>query len=276
MPRLALEDTYVDVIRKAQFGLKVDDEALAAKAGLTAEDLSAILGGKHADAPLRAIAKALRLGGESLVQLAKASWYPEVPRFREGFAAFATRFRDQWVNSYLVWDARSGLAAAFDTGTDCSELLDTLSIERLDLRYIFITHTHEDHVADLARLAEAAPKAEIWASEKEPVGHPRAQAFGDNTSFHFGSIGVTTHSTWGHSPGGTTFVVTGLTNPVAVVGDSIFSGSMGRGNISHEAAIENNLKRVLSLDRNTVLACGHGPLTTVGQERRTNPFFTTR
>ena len=81
----------------------------------------------------------------------------------KGFAAFNTPYEDITVNSYLVWDARAKVAAAFDTGATCQAMLDVIHTEGLTLRYIFVTHTHEDHVADLPRLA-AETKAEIWAS----------------------------------------------------------------------------------------------------------------
>jgi glyoxylase-like metal-dependent hydrolase (beta-lactamase superfamily II) len=70
-----------------------------------------------------------------------------------------------------------------------------------------------------------------------------------------------------------TFVVRGLARPVAIVGDSLFAGSMGGGNVSYQDAIQNNLEKILILPDNTVLCPGHGPLTTVGEEKRHNPFF---
>jgi hydroxyacylglutathione hydrolase len=80
-------------------------------------------------------------------------------------------------------------------------------------------------------------------------------------------------STWGHSPGGMTFVVRGLTKPIAVVGDSLFAGSMGGGNVSYDDAVKNNLEKILTLPNDTIICPGHGPLTTVGDEKLHNPFF---
>jgi glyoxylase-like metal-dependent hydrolase (beta-lactamase superfamily II) len=73
-----------------------------------------------------------------------------------------------------------------------------------------------------------------------------------------------------------TFVVRGLERPVAVVGDSLFAGSMGGGNISYQDAVENNLKKILTLPDETVLCPGHGPITTVAEEKKHNPFFAGR
>jgi glyoxylase-like metal-dependent hydrolase (beta-lactamase superfamily II) len=98
--------------------------------------------------------------------------------------------------------------------------------------------------------------------------------FRENAHFHIGGLAIKTLSTWGHSPGQTTFYVTGLSYPLAVVGDSLFAGSIG-GSTEHFAdQHKNDVEKILRLPRNTVLACGHGPLTTVGQEKVHNPFFT--
>jgi hydroxyacylglutathione hydrolase len=84
---------------------------------------------------------------------------------------------------------------------------------------------------------------------------------------------VDTLLTSGHSLGGMSYVVNGLARPVAIVGDSIFAGSMGGGGVSYEDALRNNRQKILRLPENTVLCPGHGPLTTVGEERKHNPFF---
>ena len=70
-----------------------------------------------------------------------------------------------------------------------------------------------------------------------------------------------------------TYVVTGLSRPIAVVGDSLFAGSMGGGLVSYEAQYRNNRAKLMKLPLDTVFACGHGPLTTVKQEKKNNPFF---
>jgi len=72
-----------------------------------------------------------------------------------------------------------------------------------------------------------------------------------------------------------TYVVTGLARPIAIVGDSLFAGSMGGGNVSYEDALRNNREKILTLPDETIICPGHGPLTTVGKEKRDNPFFAT-
>ena len=73
-----------------------------------------------------------------------------------------------------------------------------------------------------------------------------------------------------------TYVIEGLKRPVAIVGDSLFAGSMGGGSVSYEDALQNNLKKILTLPDETMLCPGHGPMTTVGEEKVHNPFFAGR
>jgi glyoxylase-like metal-dependent hydrolase (beta-lactamase superfamily II) len=272
MGRIPLEDNFNDVISKAQRGLGLDDVDLARRAQVRLSDISAAKAGHFDEVAVRRIASHLRLNRDALVRLALKKWYPEQSVFRTGFMAFNTPMEDITVNSYVVWDERSRHAATFDTGATCEPMLEFIREQKLTVRYIFITHTHEDHIADLTRLV-AETKGEVWASSREPVNLPEAKTFNENAFFHLGPLSIKTLFTWGHSPGGTTYYVTGLSYPLAITGDSIFAASMGGGQVSFADAYENNIKKIMTLPSDTVLACGHGPLTTVAQERRNNPFF---
>src|SRR6202008_4548439 len=99
-----------------------------------------------------------------------------------------------------------------------------------------LTHAHPDHVADLQRLRQVG--APIYMSEMELEGG--VQAILEGKKFQVGSLDIESRLTSGHSPGGMTYVVTGLNRPVAIVGDSLFAGSMGGGNVSYSDALKNN------------------------------------
>jgi glyoxylase-like metal-dependent hydrolase (beta-lactamase superfamily II) len=271
MPRIPLEDNFTDVIGKAQRGWRLSDDELATQAGVTLDELTAVKGGEIRDHVLRAIARPLKLERNALLELARREWYPEQPLFKRGFSMFNTAYEDMTVNSYLVWDTKTGHAAAFDTGANAQPMLDTIAAEKLTLRYIFLTHTHEDHVADLPRLASTG--AEVWASELEPAPHPGARTFQENAHFHLGELAIKTLFTWGHSPGQTTYYITGLAWPLAIAGDSLFAASMGGTATHYEVQLRNNKQKLLSLPLDTVFACGHGPLTTLKQEKKHNPFL---
>ena len=274
MPKIPLEDNFTDILGKAQRGLGLSHAALATKAGLDPADLTAVQSGEIREHALLALARALGLGGRALLTLARREWYPEQPLFPRGFAMANTAFEDMHVNSYLIWDVKTRLAALFDTGADASPLLDTVRAENLTLRYVFLTHTHEDHVAALPAVAAAFPAAEVWASEREPVDHPGARTFKENAHFHLGEIAIKTLATFGHSPGQTSFYVTGLAWPLAIVGDSLFAGSMGGSPTGYQDQYRNNRQKLLNLPLDTVIAPGHGPLSTLKQEKQHNPFLT--
>lgn len=273
MPRIPLEDNYTDVIRKAQRGLNVTDELLAARADVPLEGLIRLKGGEFDETIARRVAPHLHLSKEGLIELAAGKWYPSHPEFPRGFAIFNTPYEDMAVNSYVIWDERTRLAAVFDTGATAEPILDVLKQEKLQARYIFLTHTHEDHIADLPRL-QRETKAEVWASELEPSDPPGAKTFAENAFFHIGPFSIKTLLTNGHSPGGTSFYITGLSYPLAVVGDSMFASSMGGTPTEvYAQAVKNNRDKILTLPADTALGFGHGPMSTVAQEKKHNPFF---
>jgi len=152
-------------------------------------------------------------------------------------------------------------------------MLRVATRENLTIKMILLTHAHSDHVADLPRLREETG-AQVFAPAREPV--PGAERIEEGKRFRLGKIDIDTRLTWGHSPGGITYVVHGLARPVAIVGDSLFAGSMGGGNVSYDDALRNNLEKILALPDETVICPGHGPITSVGEEKKHNPFFAGR
>lgn len=277
MPRIPLEDNFTDIIGKAQRGLRITDEQLVARAEITAAEFASLKAGRFDEAVARRVARHLKLHPGALVQLVTEKWYPTHPVFHSGFAAFNAPYDDMTVNSYLLWDHRSRHAAIFDPGASGDNLLDFLRHEKLSLRHIFLTHAHEDHVADLQKILDdadiATSKPDVWISAREADDAPAATPFADNTIFHIGNIALRSYPTAGHSPGGTTYYTDALSYPLAIAGDSIFAGSMGGSTDAYDEAVKNNWKYIFSLPRDTVLACGHGPLTTLAQEKKHNPFF---
>ncbi|MEO6785568.1 MAG: MBL fold metallo-hydrolase [Chthoniobacteraceae bacterium] len=266
---IPLEDSYTDIIGKAIRGLKLDEALVAHRAGVTLEELQALRGGEFNAKVADAIAPVLGLNARCLRALATKLYIPAEVTL-EGLEQYNTVFEDMTVNAYLIWDPVTREAAVFDTGTDVSGILETIAAKKLTLRFIFITHTHGDHIFDLDRLREKTG-APAWTGEKEPI--EGATSFAPGKTWELGGLTVGSRQTSGHSPGGITYVVTGLARPVAVVGDSIFAGSMGGGMISYADALKNNIEQILTLHPSTVLCPGHGPLTSVGEEQRNNPFF---
>jgi hydroxyacylglutathione hydrolase len=267
---IPLEDNVGDIIGKAQRGLGISDSQLAEKSGIGADQLRKIRDGKFDEASLRAIAPALNLDAVALINLAADKWKPDKLENFDGLAQFNTRYHDMTVNAYLVWDPASRAAAAFDTGADCSEMVRFASHHKLKVNLILLTHAHPDHVADLPRLREETG-GQVFAPARESV--PGAESIDEGKRFRLGNLEIDTRLTWGHSPGGMTYVVNGLARPIAIVGDSLFAGSMGGGNVSYDDALRNNLEKILTLPDETIICPGHGPMTNVGEEKQHNPFF---
>ncbi len=268
---IPIEDLFEDIIGKTMRGRHISEHLLSEETGVDRDTLGRLCRGEFCDeGALLKIAPVLHLDPGSLTIAASKAWYPK-PVSLDGLAQFNTPYRDMRVNAYLVWDPESKKAAAFDTGTDVGPMLSEIEERGLSLTHIFLTHTHNDHVADLDRLRAAAPGATVYANRLEPW--PGCEKFVEGASYGIGALQVETRTTSGHSVGGTTYVVSGLEKPLAVVGDALFAGSMGGGMVSFEDALENNRKKIMTLPDETVICPGHGPLTTVGEEKRYNPFF---
>ena len=175
------------------------------------------------------------------------------------------------VHSYLLWSEEDNEAVAFDTGSDCSGMLKELGKRNLKLRHIFLTHGHHDHLSDLDRLLKTTG-AQAWIGEAELV--EKARSISKNDLWSIGAFTITPRSTPGHSPGGTTYLIEGLTPAIAVVGDALFARSVGGISApAYQEALEAIRKNILSLPTTTILCPGHGSLTTVREELEHNPFF---
>ena len=268
-----LEDNFGDIVGKAQRGLGISDSELANKSGASVDKIRQVRDGQFDEASLRAIAPLLNLDAAALIELARGNYKPVPLKDFDGLAQFTTSYNGMLVNAYLVWDPANKHAVAFDTGADCGPMLKLATKENLSVKMILLTHAHPDHVADLPRLREET-RAQIFAPAREMV--PGAEKIDEGKHFHVGKIDIEARLTSGHSPGGITFVCTGLARPIAIVGDSMFAGSMGGGSVSYKDAVQNNLDKILTLPDETIICPGHGPMTSVGEEKKHNPFFAHR
>ncbi len=268
--KIPLEDLFEDIVGKAQRGLQVSDQELCQRAHLGLEELRSLRKGSGMPAAVPRLAEALGLGPKSLAASYASSWYPtDVPAV-DGVQQFNTPLLDMTVNAYLIWDPETKEAAVFDTGADARELLAFVDSARLTVKYLFLTHTHQDHVADLGVIVKRA-RVEIYSPDLERL--PETKIVREGDQLRLGKLRIEARLTNGHSPGGTSYVVHGLQNTVAVVGDSLFAGSMGGAPNDYQKALRNNLEKLLSLPGETLVCPGHGPLTTVANEREHNPFF---
>ncbi|MDQ2824139.1 MAG: MBL fold metallo-hydrolase, partial [Verrucomicrobiota bacterium] len=267
---IPLEDNFSDIIGKAQRGLRLSDTELAEKARVSSQTLRKLRAGDFDELTLLRVAPVLGLAARALSEFATGGWQPKKTAEVNGLAQFNTRYHDMAVNSYLVWDPKTKDGAAFDTGADCTEMMRLATKENVSIKMILLTHAHSDHIAALAELKRRTG-APVFISNREAIAG--ADPIDEGKSFRLGKIDIDTRLTWGHSRGGMTYVVNGLARKVAIVGDSLFAGSMGGGSVSYEEALRNNLEKILILPDETIICPGHGPMTTVGEEKVHNPFF---
>ncbi len=274
MAQVPIEDNYVDILKKAQLGLGASWDRLALAAGLSRGEVESLLSDQYNDVVARRLACHLHLGPNALSDLALKGYSSFFPKFKDGFAAFNTPFEGMTVNSYLIWDRRSKQAAAFDTGGDASEMRDLLKALGLSLKYLFITHDHPDHVA-LVEDLHTKTGCDVWMHKGDQADAQfKSKALLGGEFFHIGELAIKIIHVGGHTPGAVAYYITGLGQSVAVVGDAIFAGSIGKitgdylGNI---ALLRKKLLSTLPID--TVIAPGHGPMTTVATEKMKNPFF---
>jgi len=268
---LPLEDNFQDILGKAQRGLEITDQAIVRDTGISIEDYKKVRDGEFDETIVRKVAPLLNLDVARLVALGKKEWHPGITRFPAGLARTTTNYEaDMTVNAYIAWDSATKEAVIFDTGADAGPMLEIIKAQQLKPKYILLTHTHGDHIAELPKLSRETG-ASVHVHKTQVSG--RAQGFEWGDTFQVGSLKIDTRQTTGHAAGATTFVISGLETPVAVVGDAVFAGSMGGGGISYEDALRTNRASIFSLPDETIICPGHGPLTTVGLEKKHNPFY---
>lgn len=195
-------------------------------------------------------------------------------------------------NGYVAVCQESGAAVAVDPGACAGQMVAALRADEADLHAVLLTHAHLDHIEGVHLVREAFPSAPIWLHPAD-LGLYRAlpqqaAAFGmpvppqpepdrelsHGQRFTFGECGFDVRFAPGHAPGHVILVAqeAGL----ALVGDVIFQGSIGRTDLPGGdlyTLMRSIREQVLTLPDDTVLYPGHGPATTVGDERRGNPFL---
>lgn len=194
-------------------------------------------------------------------------------------------------NCYLVIDRAHGEAVIVDPGEDAALFLDRLRAEDVTLTGIWLTHAHLDHVLGVARVADATgvdiwlhpadrplydhipDQAAVWMQQQVAPPPPPQHALASGDVVTVGAHRFAVRHVPGHSPGSVAFVGDGM----AFVGDALFAGSVGRVDLpggDGAALLESITDQLLTLPDETVVYSGHGPATTIGQERASNPFLT--
>lgn len=248
-----LEDDFNDCLSKAIRGHACPLKQLSISSGISEKRIAACLEGKEDSAVIHSIAPHLQLSADRLIAL--KDYQPQVEAVK-GLKCYTSPFGHLGVNAYSV--TASGHCLLFDTGTDPS----IIQKDGCKPDHIFITHEHPDHVSGLPAFAPLIPKL------------PGELTHGD--CFKFGDIHIKALATNGHFAPAFAYYITGLEHPICILGDSLFAGSIGGCPTvqAYSTALAHIKDHILNLPRNTILCPGHGPMTTVKQERANNPFLT--
>lgn len=194
-------------------------------------------------------------------------------------------------NCTLMWDESSGLGALVDPGGDVPRLLAAIATHKVTLQKIILTHGHLDHVGGTAELMETFkvpvegphPDDQFWLDSLQQqagwMGFKPVNAFtptrwlyeGDTVSVGNQLLNVL-HCP-GHTPGHV--VLFSPADKIALVGDVLFAGSVGRSDFprgDHDTLVNSIREKLWPLGDDITFLPGHGPRSTFGHERRTNPF----
>jgi hydroxyacylglutathione hydrolase len=259
-----LEDDFTYVLRKALLGHALTPVTVAPRAGLLEQDVQDFLNGSFVADTARKLAAALNLKGDAF-----ASHHEYTPRqvLLPGIHRLKLPFSGDHVNAWIIGNAYSFVL--FDAGNDASDLIRSIGSfydHMPDLACV--THTHNDHIGGV----------DILVRSGVPVhgpGMPECLTINPGAVIPCGGLSIRACDLSGHAMPSLGYHVDGLPVPVLVTGDALFAGSIGGCPTPsrYQLALA-RLRDVLSpLPDETIVLPGHGPATTLGEERVANPFL---
>jgi glyoxylase-like metal-dependent hydrolase (beta-lactamase superfamily II) len=276
---MPLEDDFCDIIKKARVGQAWSVADVARMAGVPSGNITALERGVCPPdrSEVQALAKALGLRSEPLEQIAIEKWEPAAQQPLAWVERIQGSINGYGVQGYVVHDG--GEALLIDTAYNAPAMIEFLSKHQLRLLGICLTHGHADHADGIDQILKffEAPvylgtedvDLLSWRPPAEQMKSPR-----HGQTIAVGRLRVQCVGTPGHTPGGICYRVDAGSESVCFVGDTLFAGSIGRSNPStlYQAHLGSVGDQVLELPAEYRLLPGHGPATTVREERAHNPF----
>lgn len=274
----ALEDELGDVLEKAARNVPLTVENLAAATGIEPSRLKDAIDYRPdlTQPELARLATALNLNEVGLNALAQGRYpLPDAEGLTFCLHPLRMPYGVGVANAYLVCQCGSDSAVLFDTGASHAELHRAwpASIQRLDA--VFITHYEAEHIGGLEVVLR---ESELSHFHGPANGRwPQCHAMGEGQQVRVGELQITAFSTPGHADAHNCYLVESSARPpgpaVLISGDLIFAGSLGGGYFCCQRQLTHSRRIMGLLADDTVIAPGHGPLTTAANERRYNPFL---
>ncbi len=277
--RAPLEDELGDVLDKAIQGCGLTESVVASRTGISAERLRSIIDycEQPTDLELRdlAVALGLRLAGLKAVA-SEAYPLPEISGLP--FCLYPLRMPHGIgvTNAYLVANCSADWGILFDTGTNAEGLWRSWPQKIQRVAAVFLTHYETEHCGGLEALRQRFPESPVFG----PAGTERLDgvvSLSDGAVVNEGGFAIETRSTPGHAAAHHCYRVTVPNAPqgreLLISGDLLFAGSIGGAFHCCQRLHESLRALVVGADDSTVVAPGHGPLTTMGNERAHNPFL---
>ena len=272
---LPFEDEVSDILEKAAVGRRVGFRRVAEALGVSVDRLRKFFDQPTPGELLIQVAERLHLDGAKLTALASGAVETleiEVAGLRQVTQEFiGVSYPNATVNSYLIGIPDSGEVIAFDAGCRAEPILAYVEKHNLRIRALFLTHTHRDHVGGYEHLLSAVEDRLSYCPASEPFGD--AHRLSDSSSLSIAGLTIKCIATPGHSPGGMSYGIVGLKEPIVVTGDALLAASIGGVSSNLDAALQTIRSQLLSLPSATVICPGHGPLSSIVREKKTNPFF---
>ena len=273
----ALEDEFGDIIGKARRGLGLSVASVAEQVGVSAGDVEKME--DYTLTPDQAVvgrlAAALGLQEDRLGAIAREEWEPAPSGFTAGDDIAIEHFlvEEYNANVYLLVNNKTQTALLIDAGGLGNEVVQRVSRTGLRLLAILFTHGHGDHTEAASTIQQqTGATVHVHAADErlaKGAYDGGLQALQGNETLEFDGFSVQVVPTPGHTAGSVTFVV----ENAAFMGDTLFAGSMGRCSLAFPKMLQSIREQILTLPPGTKLLPGHGPATTVQEERDHNPFF---
>ena len=272
----ALEDDFHDIISKASRGLDCSHTDITHELDVRLEDVVQWFAGEAIPdaAKTFALARILCLDEQALLASSRRAWHPHIllPQHIESYVQFSQPHS----NGYLLRSHDMSEIALVDPAGNAEHLVKRADATGLPLRYLLVTHRHNDHADAVASLLQKAPHLELIMHPLERQARPElafsTHTISDHEQLAFGNDTIEILFTPGHTDGSICFHY----GNAVFVGDTLFAGSIGRTfgpTTNYQEHLAHIRARILTLPDDVIILPGHGPSTSIVNEKTHNPFL---